>query len=90
MKITTPEEKENQINEEVEQFVEKFEQELSKEYASDYHLLSIYEELNEIQCEAIVKLYTKAGWKRVECKSFISKGNDSHETELKLYKNDNY
>lgn len=89
IKVSTPEDLKQISIDNVEEQIEAFEEQLKKEANKEYHNLVIYMQTSEEGCEIIANLYKDAGWKNVECNSYILDGNDSFQTDLKFDINSN-
>jgi len=86
MNITKPEDKVLNISK-LEEAVEKFEKDFAQEEPDqDYYHLVIVGEYNRQTCDEIVRIYTEAGWSKVECKTSSENGERPGLTGLQLYR----
>jgi hypothetical protein len=86
MEITKPSEMTSGTSK-FEEAVSKFEERLKKEDKDqDYYHLVIVGEYNREVCDKIQKIYTEAGWKKVNCRTSSEKGERGGFTGLQLWR----
>ncbi len=85
MNITKPSEMTSGTSK-FEEAVNKFEEQFKKEDKDqDYYHLVIIGEYNREVCDEIQKTYTKAGWKKVYCRTSSENGERGGLTGLQLW-----
>ena len=86
MKITKPQEMTSGTSK-VEEAVSKFEEQFAKdEKDQQYYHLVIVGEYNRQTCDEVQRIYTEAGWAKVECRTSSENGERGGLTGLQLYR----
>lgn len=86
MNITNPNEMTSETSK-FEEAVSKFEKQFKKENKDEnYYHLVIVGEYNREVCDEIQKIYTEAGWKKVNCRTSSENGERGGLTGLQLWR----